>query len=432
MGHMEWVLQWPWWAHLQENTDRREICPSHPETPAFVGRLLQTVMDLFPQAPMIHLGGDESWSLATCPKCKDGGKTKGEIYLQHYLPLFRQVAAAGKRPMIYGDMILSHPEIIEKVPRSVVICDWDYWSGTGGGRNIWGYKSIEPTDSWADIPKQYQQFKKYFLQLDKTHTPFPYAAFLKDSGFDVVIFSAAKSCGDNYCVPRTRMHVENTLAAAKRARELGLMGTLVTSWAVRFNHFETNWPAIAASAWTYADPDLDYARISGRFCGEFFGWTRPGLFDILDLLSPDLPDLHSYQADPYPPDIVHSCLKKTYGDPQGPNCKTLAAKHSDVLRSYRRGLEQLKKYAPVVKRNRDMYEHWVLAAEVLIHQARTAPVIMKLAQGKKVSAVARAGIGKEIHRLVPKMEKLFRKTIRPISLAMETQMRFAERLEILK
>ncbi len=432
MGHMEWVLQWPWWAHLQENNDRREICPSHPETPAFVGRLLQTVMEMFPHSPMIHLGGDESWSLATCPKCKGSGKTKGEVYLEHYLPLFRQVEAAGKRPMIYGDMVLAHPEIIDKIPRSVVLCDWDYWSGSGTGRNIWGYKGIEPTDSWVDVPKPYQRFKKYFLGEDKTLVPFPYTTFLKDAGFDVIIFSAAKTCGDNYCVPRTRMHVENAIAAARRARELGLMGTLVTSWAVRFNHFETNWPAIATSAWAYADPGLDYARVSERFAGKFFGIARPGFFDVLNLLGPDLPDLHSYQADPYPPDIAHFYLRKIYGDFKGPACKTAREKYTDVLRSFRQGLEQLKKNLPSVKRNKDMYDHWLLAGEVLVHQARTTPVMMKLAQGKKVSAATRDGIRKEIRRLIFKTEKLFHKMTRPVSLAMEISLRFGERMELLK
>ncbi len=432
MGHMEWVLQWPWWAHLQENNDRREICPSHPETPAFVGRLLKTVLDLFPHSPMIHLGGDESWSLATCPKCKACRKTKGEVYLQHYLPLFQQVTAAGKRPMIYGDMILAHPEIIENIPRSVVICDWDYWSGSGTGRNIWGYKGIEPKDSWTGVPRPYQRFKKYFLAKDKTLVPFPYTAFLQDAGFDVVIFSAAKTCGDNYCAPRTRMHVENTIAAAKRARELNLMGTLVTSWALRFNHFETNWPALAAAAWTYQNPELTYSQISERFAKDFFGCSQLGLFDTLDLLSPDLPDLHSYQADSYPPDIVHSYLRKIYGGSENPNVKIVAEKHTPVLKSFRQGLEQLRKFALSVKQNKEMIDHWLLAGEILVLQAQTLPDIVKLTQGKKIPTATQTGIRNGIYHMIPKVKKIFRKTLRPVSLDMEINLRFKDRLDLIK
>jgi hypothetical protein len=431
MGHLEWALQWPWWAHLQENHDRREICPSHPETPVFVRRLLQTVLELFPDSPMIHLGGDESFSLGSCPKCRASGKSKGELYLQHYLPLIQQVEAAGRRPMVYGDMILAHPEIIEKFSRSCVICDWDYWSGSGTGRNIWGYKGIESADSWAAVPRPYRQYKKYFLAKDKTFRPFPYAGFLQDAGFDVVIFSAAKTCGDNYCAPRTRMHVENTLAAAQHAREHHLMGTLVTSWAVRFNHFETNWPAIAASAWAYQDPDLTYAQISERFAKEFFGADRPKLFDDLDRLSPDLPDLHSFQTDPFPPNIVHSYLRNIYGDPKSPACKTAAEKQSDVLRSFRQGLDQLTKFAPAVRKNKEMFDHWLLAGQILVHHAQTLPTMISLAQGKKVPAAKQAEMKKELHRQTSRLKRLFRKTLRPVSLEMEVGLRFKDRENLL-
>jgi len=432
MGHMEWVLQWPWWAHLQENNDRREVCPRHPDTPAFVRRLPGSVRNLFPDARMIHIGGDESFSLATCPRCRTSGLAKGEIYLNHYLPLIQQVQVAGKRPMIYGDMILAHPEIIERVPRSTIICDWDYWSGSASARNIWGYKNIEPGDSWAKVPAPYRQFKKYFVQSPDNLTEFPYLAFLKDKGFDVVAFSAARSAGDNYCAPRTRVHVANAMSAAKRAKELGLMGTLVTSWAVRFNHFETNWPAIAASAWTWQNPTLTFAKISRRFAAEWFGTDWPELFDDLNLLSPELPDLHSYAADPFPPDIVHSCLKNLYANPAGPHSKTIGERLSVVAKSFQKGLTHLQRRSAKITRNNDMYQHWLLAAETLVCKAQVLPALIKLVRGQKVSNTTRDTLQAKMRQLIARYRKIFGATMLPVSLAMEIDLRFGESLELLR
>jgi len=432
MGHLEWLLQWPWWSHLQENHDRREICPSHPETPALLARLLDTVLDLFPDTPMIHLGGDETFSLGSCPKCKGRKQSKGEIYLDHYRPLIRQAESAGRRVLIYSDMILAHPEIINRIPRSVVVCDWDYWSGAFPGRNIWGFKGKEPGESWSDVPEHLRHYERYFTRPDGTLQEFPYARFLKEAGFDVVTFSAAKASGDNYCAPRTAMHVRNVMAGAKRARELDLLGTLVTSWAPRFNHLETNWPALAASAWTYRDPGLGYAAGSERFAKEFFGGDWPGIFDDLDKLSPELPDLHAYAPDPFPPDVVHRCITTMYRDPDGPACKAIRDNLAKVQASYRRGLAILQKNQGKIRKNKSMYTHWLLAAHTLVHKARVVPTLVKLAQGKKVSSTVRAGFTKEITRLADRHRKLFRPTMGPVSLEMEINLRFSETMELLK
>lgn len=431
MGHLEWVLQWPWWAHLQENRDRRELCPSHPEAPAFARRLLETVLHLFPEAPFIHLGGDETYSLATCPACKARGKTKGEIYLDHFQPLFRQVRAAGKRPMIYGDMILAHPEIIDEVPREVVICDWDYWSGHAADRILWGHGTVNPGESWAKVPPTHRRYREYFVAGKGRLTPFPYTQFLKDKGFDVVLCSAAKSSGDNYCAPRTKLHVANAMAAAKRARQVGLDGVIVTSWAVRFNHLETNWPGIAASAWTYQDPSLDDRQVSAQFAEAFFGCSWPALFDDLDFLSPGLPDLHSQVYDPFPPDIVHAGITSLYRDPAGQPAKILREKQPAVERSFRQGLERLRRHEGKVTRNVPMYGIWQLAAETLLHKAKLAPALATLVQGGKVPSAVRARGRQEMARLIDQTRTLFRKTMGPVSLDTEIKLRFADSLSLI-
>jgi len=426
MGHMEWLLQWPWWADMQENSDRREICPSHPRTAGVVARLLDQVLRLFPDAPFVHLGGDESFSLGTCPRCRKTGKPKGQLYLDHYLPLFRQAQKAGKRPLIYGDMILAHPEIIHELPRSVVIADWDYWSGTGPGRNVWGYQEINSAEDVRRFPKQFWRFRNYFIQKDGSLAPFPYAVFLKDQGFDVILMPSARCMGDNFCAPQTAIHVRNTRAAGQKAVELGLKGMIVTSWAVRFNHFQTNWPSIAAGAWSYHEPHLTLEQIGERFARRFWGLDCSELFEFLDLLSPALPDLHAGRADPYPPDIVHEYIRSLYKDPNSESCLFVERNLAPIKKSFNLAWKQLNRLAVNVRWNRRIFDHWLLAAETLQHKAQMLPAVLQSAHDRKISSRCRNNILVEIDKLADQYEVVFGRTMPRTSLDMERRLRFAE------
>lgn len=431
LGHMEWILQWPHWAYLRENNDFHEICPSHPVTPEFVGRLLEETIRLFPDAPMIHLGGDESRSLGTCPSCKT--KSKADLYVAHYRPLIEQVERAGKRAMLYGDILLAHPQVLEKISRSVVICDWDYWSGQNTVCRIWGSPvQVKPGESWAKVPAPLRRFKKYFLDRKDRLIDFPYAAFLKDQGFDVVTLSAARSCGDNYCAPLTRWHVLNAMAGARTARTHNLMGTIITSWQVRFNHLETNWPAIAASAWSYQDPSLSYDELSDRFATEFFGLAWPTIFNDLDLLWEDLPGIRGGHSNPCPPNFNPPYLRGLYQDPASEHSRYLEKQQPLSMKAFRRGLGCLNRRKAKVTRHAHAYDHWLLAAETLVHKAQLEPVLKCLIQGQKVSPSLRTHLMNESHVLADRHLKLFEKTILPQSMQMELEVRFGEPLAILQ
>ncbi len=433
LGHMEWVLQWPWWSHLQENNSRQEICPLHPETPKFLHRLLQNVIDLFPNSPIIHIGGDESRALKTCPRCTASRKSKSQLYLNHYLPLIKQVESAGKRAMIYCDMILAHPDIIKDIPRSAIIADWDYWSGADEVHILWGANhEIKNPGQLEDIPQKFKRFKKYFINKNGNFNEFPYASYLKDQGFDVVTFSASRCSGDNYCAPRTTYHIQNAISASRKARELNLMGTLITSWAVRFNHFDTNWPAIFASAKTYQNPKLTIDELSEKFAKEFFRCDWPGIFDDLDYLSPALPHIEVRNMEPYPPDIIHQTVKRAYENPKSKECKQTRKTLPDAKKSYARGLKLLDKHQNKIKRNMRSFDIWMLAAKTLVQKAEETPSLIDRVHGKKIPSAARNRMIKAIRKLQDEHRIIFGKTFLPVSREMEINLRFAESLCFIK
>ena len=434
LGHMEWILQWPRWAYLRENHDPREICPSHPATPEFLSQLLDETIRLFPDAPMILLGGDEAHSLGSCLHCKARGLSKGDLYLQHYLPLIQQTERAGKRAMLYGDMLLAHPEIIDRIPRSVVVCDWDYYSTEKNDLcRIWGSPvQVKAGESWAKVPAPLRQFEKYFIDSQGQLINFPYAAFLKEMGFDVVLLPAAPSCDDNYCVSGTQWHVMNAMAAARRARELNLMGTLITTWQVRFNPLETNWPSIAVSAWTYQDPTLTYDQLSERFGRNFFGCAWPSVFDDLDKFSADLPGLRGGHHRPRQPNFIPPYLQYLYSNQETGFFAEIEEQLSSNERSFRQGLATLRRQEPKITCHQESFDHWLLAAETLLHKIQVEAVLIHLAQGKNVECSLRTRLEKVSNALADRHRNLFGETLMPVSTTMEVDLRFKESLMILR
>ena len=435
MGHFNWILQWPWWSHLQEN--HHTVCPTHPETGELVGRLLEDTLELFAEAPIIHIGGDEA-GVGLCPRCRESGKSKGQLYLEHHLPLIERIESAGKRAMIYDDLICgsAYPEALDALPKSVMICCWDYFSGAGAVRNVWGHRQSQSASDLADLPARLAPFREYLLAEDGSSlAEFPYARFCRDQGFDVVMLSAARCGGvggENCVAPRTAFHVRNCLAASKAARQLGVEGVLVSSWACRSNHLELSWPSFAAGAWAYHEPRLSFDEASRRFAREWFGLDHPALFDVLDQLSPTLPDLVVGMKAINTPDVVRKWIEYwLYGDPDSEACREATQTLGQTRKSYEAGNRQLQRLADGVRRNRTMFQHWLLAARTLVHKARSLPTVMKLCQGRGAPRNARNRFVAEIDELVAEHRRLFGRTMPPASLSYETRLRFAETREIL-
>jgi len=431
LGHLAWVLQWPWWAHLRENNDVSEICPHHPETATFTRKLLGEVLSLFPDAPAIHLGGDETESLGSCPRCQATGKTKARIYTDHYLPLIQQVEHSGRQAMMYGDMLLTYPEALEKIPKSVIVCDWDYWSGGQDGRWVWGLGHIRTSKELDKLPQPLAWYRKYLVGPKGRLKEFPYATFLKEKGFPVVLLPTARCGGDNYCAPMTLYHVQNAMAAARHVLGHQLDGIIITSWATRFNHLQTNWPSIAATAWTFREPEITAKEVSRRFSAEFFGLKCDAFFEILDAFKTLLPDLHAKAARPTYPNILHKYIEYLYRDPASAACRQVEQDYPAVKKSFHEGFRKLAELENRVRRNRSMFRHWVLAGKTLVHKVEVLPDLMRLSQKKSMSRGRREKMLREIDELVQEYKQVFGPTMPGTSLDMEIRLRFQEERELI-
>ncbi len=131
-GHMPGILSHPAYRHLSENGNPWQLCPSHPQTYAFLDDLLDELIPLS-ASPYFNVNCDESRIIGQCPICAEKGadaQGKEQIFLEHLLWLHAKTAAHGKRMMVWGDHLLHMPLVLEGLPRDVVILDWQYcnWS----------------------------------------------------------------------------------------------------------------------------------------------------------------------------------------------------------------------------------------------------------------------------------------------------------------
>jgi len=156
-GHLEWLLKFDRYATWRENGCWNEICPRNPEAVKAMQAWIGEVRRLHPDSCYIHIGGDETWNLASCPACKQGAQDaadgKLDIYLRHLRGMAETVLRLGARPVIWGDMFWreGRPELAARLPPETILVDWQYtgagpWPTTAKlaatGLELWGASAV--------------------------------------------------------------------------------------------------------------------------------------------------------------------------------------------------------------------------------------------------------------------------------------------------
>ncbi len=294
-GHLEFVLHLPAYRHLAENPEApSELCPCKDGAADLVHAMIDEVVAAHPEAPYIHIGGDEVWSLGTCGKCKRNVKRLGKsrIYIDFVRPLVERVLAAGKRPILWADMLLSHPEALEAMPRDVVLCDWQYWPESAAEPLMMDWTSgtwVTPMTLPLVAPATRKRFEHHWAlpgQLDwpMMYQGWPYVDYLRKAGFEVIVGSAIKSSGDNYSSVRYGLHLDNCVSGSQAASDAGALGQIVTSWVIRRAPMENQrlLTALAGEAMRTGG-DFDVARACSRYERQRFG-QDVGLMDACESL----------------------------------------------------------------------------------------------------------------------------------------------------
>lgn len=134
-GHLYVLLEKPQYKHLQEaenyqNThiywaDRmmhHTIDPTNPESFLLIKSLIDQFMPLF-RSNKFNICCDETFDL-------QNGKHKnidtGELYVNFVNSLIAYVKSCGKEVMMWGDILLDHPERVGDIPEDVMLLNWYY------------------------------------------------------------------------------------------------------------------------------------------------------------------------------------------------------------------------------------------------------------------------------------------------------------------
>ncbi|MCI0499868.1 MAG: family 20 glycosylhydrolase [Planctomycetales bacterium] len=138
-GHLEKILALPPYRHLGEMPGFRglpggtTLCPTDPGSIKLIAELYEEYIPLF-EADDFNVCCDETWELGKGRSKTQADKAGvGAVYLDFLLKIHRLCRRYGKRTNAWADILLKHPDLLGKLPRDIVLLNWEY---EAGGANI--------------------------------------------------------------------------------------------------------------------------------------------------------------------------------------------------------------------------------------------------------------------------------------------------------
>ncbi len=98
------------------------IAPSDERSFPLIASMIDEYMVLF-RTDKFNICCDETFDLG---KGKNAGKDVGELYMGFLKKLCAHVAAQGKTPMFWGDIVLKHPGVLSDLPAGAICLNWGY------------------------------------------------------------------------------------------------------------------------------------------------------------------------------------------------------------------------------------------------------------------------------------------------------------------
>ncbi len=123
-GHFKNILDHPKYAHLGESGNL--LSPVLDESIAFLKDVYSEMVPAF-DAPWFSVNCDETFDLGR-GYSKEMVEKEGyaNVYLHHIMNIYNVMNGLGERTQIWGDILLKYPELIDKLPKDIVIGTWNY------------------------------------------------------------------------------------------------------------------------------------------------------------------------------------------------------------------------------------------------------------------------------------------------------------------
>jgi len=385
IGHCEYVLKNEKYKKLKELPERiDQYCPRNPDVVPFLRKWTNEVLEVFGDVKYFHLGADEAYSLGKCPRCCAYAEehSLSELFMSHMNAVSQPLIEKGVRPIIWGDMILHHPEALDKLSKKVMIFDWLYDRYYGSGSvQVWGRGNQGRDDLDAGTLERFGAYLYPFGdEPARDPDPFYTADYLESRGFDVVICPSSSSYGDSVFAPHTFYHMRNTYDSFRKGMSGKLKGAVLTSWTVHLFPWELQKTSMELPNFIVNGPNCELDSYQEYYVRKHFGiddtrfftaagmLAKRGLFNYAD-------DLGFFkEAMPAPKEYVMNRLdeiaKKGELEKELETCE-------NRLEEYRKGFVMFGEYAKAVPKGQDELKFWELAARNLINRAEAGRVLLK-------------------------------------------------------
>ncbi|HLO58454.1 MAG TPA: family 20 glycosylhydrolase [Bacteroidales bacterium] len=168
LGHMMAWLSLPEYAGLAECPDgykfmglidmKATMDPTNPGSLDLVKKMTDDMLPCFTSSKF-NVNLDEPFELGKGKSKKAAQKLGVEgVYLDYTLKIHDMVSSKNKEMLMWGDIVMRHPEILKKLPKDVTILDWGYEAGYPFERNCKtleksgiSYMVCPGTSSWTSI-----------------------------------------------------------------------------------------------------------------------------------------------------------------------------------------------------------------------------------------------------------------------------------------
>ncbi len=338
LGHVEFVLKHPRFTSLRERTDDiAQFCPCEPAALALAQELLDEILAAHPDAPLVHLGADETYLLGSCPRCATKARERGllAVYADHVGALCQRVLAAGATPMIWGDVLQGRHV---SLPPGVTLL----------GPNNQALAALPPEtrmmywDYHSEQPSDFAHFDAY-----------------ERHGYPVWVAPTTRY-GD--LVPEYSVHLRNIAAFAEAGIAHGAEGALITSWVYRNMPTALTWYGLACGAERmWSGTRLPQEELDARFTTVFHGVELPAFVEATRLLDYPFYGAAYTHADGR---SVHASLLTP-----NPSIHRPIPDPASVGPRAQQAAERLTEACSMATRNRTTLEIWTAAARLVAHTA---------------------------------------------------------------
>ncbi|HOF41392.1 MAG TPA: glycoside hydrolase family 20 zincin-like fold domain-containing protein, partial [Candidatus Hydrogenedentes bacterium] len=237
LGHMEMTLREPRYRHLAEMPEGGgDLCATSDEAFDLVRNMVTEIAPAF-DGQYFHCGLDESYAIGK-GRSADAVREKGleRVFADYYTKMNELVKSQGKTMMMYADIILNHPGILDLLPGDIVPMFWDY----------------APRDVYPGLTT------------------------LKESGMTFTALSGLWDWNNLYPIYPPAFQNMETLAA--QAANEGALGHFVSSWgdgykgAAGTNLSELNFYGVAyCGAVSWKPEPIALSEYSSAFITQFYG-----------------------------------------------------------------------------------------------------------------------------------------------------------------